>query len=170
MKLTIALLTCLLSLPAIAEETTTNQKVSAMLSGTCQFVVSNVAFGEYNPLDTFHKQATQNINLHCSKGLNYQIMTFGMGKALILGNGEAATAMTSATTDDKLYYQVFEEQNTYNGSNGNVWDDDMNVPQQAQYGTGTGMTQNISFLYRILKNQKVSPANYSATQIMTIKF
>lgn len=170
MRLTTILFSSILAMSSIAGESKTTQKVSATLSGTCEFVASDVIFGVYNTLDSVYNETHQSISLHCSKGVAYQIMTFAPGNPLIMENGEAATAMLSSTTPDKLYYQVFEEQSTYNGSNGNVWDEDMNDPAQAQYGTGKGITENISFKYRMLKNQNVTPGFYSATQIMKINF
>jgi len=167
-KITILLylITCL----AIANNEQTNTKISAQLSNSCQFMTSDVVFGDYNPNNSLDLETTQSVNIKCTKGTAYSLATYSQTSYRMTNlngvpvNGSVAS-MSASGTSDKLYFQIREDHYTPG-----YWDEDMNLSDQQYKGIGTGMFENISFSYRIIKNQYVKPANYSATQTMTITF
>lgn len=162
--ITIATILGLISINANAGTSVGSAKSTATLSSSCQFSASDVVFGDYNPFATDHQQTTQNVTYKCNKGVAFSIWTYAPNSTTLSGYG-VATAMTAPGTSDKLYYQVLESQ-----VNSTYWNEDMNIDSESYKSVGTGTFQNVSFLYRIIKNQAVTPANYSATQTMTFKF
>lgn len=149
---------------AFADNKTASNKATATLANSCQFSTSNVVFGNYDPNATDHLQSSQNLNLKCTKGTAYRIWTYA-ASSLTLANYGAVAIMTSASSTDKLYYQIY--QSWYTPAR---WNDDNNYDPETYRGTGDGAWQSISFLYRVIKNQYVAPANYSATQTMNVTF
>lgn len=56
-----------------AANLTSTSKATATLNRSCQFVASDVAFGNYDPNATVHTQTTQSVNVTCSKGTAYRV-------------------------------------------------------------------------------------------------
>jgi len=118
----------------------------------------------YYPFATDHQQTTQSISFKCNRGIAYSMWTYAENTTVLSGYG-AASAMHASGSLDNLYFQVLEPQ-----VNSTYWNEDMNTNGESYNGTGTGSFQNLSFQYRILKNQAVTPGNYSSTQTITFNF
>lgn len=142
---------------ALADNTSTNFKASASLVNSCQFITTDVNFGEYNPNNTSPLTTTQTTTILCTKGTSYTFHTSSVYNGVwsyTTFRGQWVTSMVYNNVP--LYFQV----KMPNGA----WEDDMenwDYPNKGFYvGTGTGKAEIYTLQYRILENQYVAPGNY----------
>ena len=146
---------------AMSATTSSSTKASSTLASSCQFDVSDVVFGNYDPNASDHLQSSQTLNIKCTRGTAYTVWTFAPKNGNNGTYGYSA-AMTSAE-GNTLLYQIYEK-------NRGVWDDDMNLSNQTYLGTGTGKFEAITYNYRIIKNQYIKPSIYTDTVRLQVTF
>lgn len=156
------------SLHSLAGIQSSSQQATATLSSSCQVTTTDVAFGEYKPSDSSHTLSSQTINVLCTKGTRYNIGTTASNSKDISTYGFGVTGwagtMSSATSTDKLYYQILEAHYAPD-----YWDDGMDSARRPT-AYGTGAWQTYTYPYRIPAGQYVKPANYTTTQSVLITF
>jgi len=146
---------------AQAEQASTNMNASASINNTCSFSVTSVAFNNYDPSLSQDLTANQTVEILCTRGTNWKFYT---GASDLNNNNQFSYMSFNA---NKLVYQV----QLVNGN----WENDTynNAALNASYtysGTGTGLKQNLSLNYRVLKNQYVPAGNYRSDAIAYVQF
>lgn len=162
------------ALTSYADTTTNTTKTTATLSSSCRLTATNANFGNYDPTTPADTTTTSSMTIFCTKGTAWNFYEYALYYSQT-GVNNAGVSMTSAemnvlkaasnstgyasamtSSSNRLFYQA-------QMSDG-VWDNDVDMsgrPNSGHFlGTGTGLTQNLTINFRILKNQYVPPGSY----------
>lgn len=187
------LLCGLLSMFSIAHAATSKNttKSTATLVPACAFTINTLSFGNYDPRNPAHQDASSNMTALCSKGVSYTIgldrytngdpYFTGVTSSLAFANNAPAllnqankpnsgTIMTPGSEPGSraLIFNVFTD-----SAKKRVWTGFYNHwtgSSQFITGVGNGIAQNIPFYGSIEKGQFVLPGSYSAIMTATISF
>lgn len=169
-KIITTTLLSLISTVAIAENVSGTTKATASISSSCVIQANNVSFGDYNP--NKQSNATQSINILCTKGTAYAISSKVPQQATTYpwplnmpNNPYRASGVMKNTQNgkDELYYEMYFEWAGY-------WDQDMDLSSQQYKAVGNGQTQTLNIPYRLVAGQFAMPGDYSASHTFNINF
>lgn len=161
LKLRYLVLAALLALPAIgmAQTSTNNLTVSAVVQAACSVDAAALNFGTYDPNAVLDQNTT--ITVRCTQGASFWV---GLGAGL---NAAATRRMTDGTSF--LNYELYRS--AADRTAGTVWDNlDPGVGSHVAAGVAGYQPYSVDLYGRIPASQWVPAGNYSDTVVMTVNF
>jgi spore coat protein U-like protein len=161
LKLRYLVLAALLALPAIgmAQTSTNNLTVTAVVQAACSVDAAALAFGTYDPNAALDQNST--ITVRCTQGATFWL---GLGAGL---NAAATRQMTDGTSF--LGYELYRS--ALDRTSGTVWDNlDPGAGSHVTAGLAGYSAYTVNLYGRIPAGQWVPAGNYSDTVVMTVNF
>lgn len=167
-------LSLVLSLSANAGSLTTTTKTTATLASMCSISANNISFGTYNANDA-DVFVTGGVTVQCSKGTT---ATLGINVGTGDGGGYSgpysstyysknyARYMSSATSSDMLFYNLFQDSSYQTVFGGFNWFAANAKPSIL----GTGSPQTIPVYAVLPKGQYITPGIYSDSIVAEIDY
>lgn len=146
---------------SVAESTSANMQVSAVVKSSCVVTNATMNFGTYDPAGANNDadlQAMGNIQVKCTKGTNASIsLSNGQNSQYAQGT---TRSMSSVDGKQHLNYEL------YASSDGQVW----NQHNSVNYSAASARPADIKVYGKIPANQQVDDGVYSDTINVVVNF
>jgi spore coat protein U-like protein len=132
--------------------------VTATVISSCGVTANDMAFGNYDPVDTSPLDAATTIDVICTNGTPY-IVSLDPG----IGSGATIAARKMSSGGDTLTYSLYRD-----ASRTLVWGQTNSVNNVA--GAGVGAVQSLNVYGRAPTNQTAPVGSYSDTVTVTVSY